>query len=135
MYLSFPNLGHKYQNHTDKGLSDSHLFGEKFISDNPTTRPRVDHSRTPNQLPCRSPERPKNTRDFLARPLFPLSLQDGREANHDEEPARVGKLCAVPEAPESQNVHDGRHDVSAHDRAIPTGDLPPRPRAKHNKEM
>jgi len=92
-------------------------------------------SKIPDQLPCRSPERPQNTPDFLARPLFPLSLQERRKANHDKEPARVGKLSTVPEAPESQNVYDGRYEISAHNRSVPTRNRPPWLRAIHHKEM
>ena len=42
MYLTFPDLRQDGQNSTDKCLPDSHLFREKFIRDNPTTRSRVD---------------------------------------------------------------------------------------------
>lgn len=133
VYLSCPNPSHNGQNDINKGLSDSHLFREKFISDNPTTRPRINHPRSPDQLPDRCPERPGDARHILARPQLPLSLQDGGEADHDEKPARVDEFRAAPEAPKTPDVHDGGDEISTHNRAVPSGDFSPRARAVHHE--
>ena len=126
---------HDGQNDIDEGLAKSQLLSKKVIGDHPTTRPRVDHTRSPNQLPDRRPERPRHARDRLARPQLPLPLQDGGEADHDEEPARVRELGAATETPEAPDVHDGRDEVGAHDRAVPPRDLTARTRTKDDEEV
>ena len=123
------------QNDIDKRLAKSQLLPNKIIGDHPTTRPRVDHTRSPNQLPDRRPERPRDARDRLARPFLPLPLQDGAEADHEEEPARVRELGATTETPEAPDVHDGRDEVGAHDRTVPTRDLSARTRTKDDEEV
>ena len=134
-YLKCPDPGHNGQNDVDEGLSDPYLFANEIVGDHPATRPRVDHARAPDELPAHRPDGARHARDRLARPPLPLSFQDGREADHDEEPARVRKLGAAPEAPEAPDVHDARDEVGAHDRAPPACDLASRARAVHDEEV
>jgi len=110
-------------------------LSKKVIGDHTTTCPRVDHPRSPNQLPHRRPERPRHTRHRLTRPQLPLPLQDRAEADHDEEPARVRELGPTSKAPEVPDVHDGRDDVGAHDQAVPPRDLTARTRTKHDEDV